>query len=223
MTRQFPYKVKSKAKKLALALLVLALFTLGMAFPADAQELLSEPAPHQGYFIGAGGTGVVGGIYTKDTKWVAPLVGPSGAVHMGQVLNDAIDLGLNLGAGTLYSDGRKSTVGNISIELKWRVFRELFIRPAIGFGFVDVTRTKSDLEKILPNVGASFHLAVGYDFFPFHKEGRSGGVGVTPVAWMNAINANGLTFLAGGVGIEFTFFAGLPKNQLVLPDESAYK
>ena len=149
--------------------------------------------------------------------------GPAGALHLGQGLNDILALGLSLGAGAQYSAGRKSVVGHISIEAKFSVFKHLFIRPSIGFGFIDVSRTQTNLKQILSDVGGAYHLAVGYDFFPFHKKGRSGGVAVTPVAWINAMNGTNLTYLAGGIGIEITFHAGLPKNQLDLPGARAYR
>lgn len=207
--------------KVTLAFLTALLFWMGNSLPAVAQDL-SVPDPRQGYFIGAGALAGIGGIYTDDTGWVAPMGGPLGAVHVGQGLNDALSIGIHVGAGVLYSAGRKSVVGNISLELKWSFYRDFFVRPSIGFGFVDVRRTDLDQKKILADVGASYHVAAGYDFFPFHDEGESGGIGITPVAWINASNGTHLVTLAGGIGIEITFHAGLPKNQLKLSDEKAF-
>ncbi len=221
MTRHLSNQFKRTIPKVALAFLTGLLFWVGISLPAGAQEL-SVPDPRQGYFIGVGGMAGIGGIHTDDTKWVAPMGGPLGTLHVGQGLNDALAIGIHMGAGMLYSKGRKTVLGNFSLELKWSFYRDLFIRPSIGFGFVDVTRTDYDKKKILADVGASYHVAVGYDFFPFHDEGESGGIGFTPVAWINASNGTHTTTLAGGIGIEITFHAGLPKNQLKLTDANAY-
>ncbi len=208
-------------RRLALTALVVALFLTGMSVRA---QTLADPGPRQGYYFGLGAELLVDGTYTDidDIGWVGPHVGPYGALHVGQGILDTLAIGLHLGAGTAWDGDRRLVHGNVSFEAKWSFFENLFLRPSIGFGFVDVTRRKSGLPKVYSDVGGRYHLAVGYDFFPFHRSGESGGVAVTPTIWASYSNATNLHSVTGGVGLEITFWTGLPKNQLNLKGDEAY-
>jgi hypothetical protein len=213
-------KVRHIASRALLTAVVVALFFVGMSVRA---EPLTPPGPRQGYYFGLGVEALADGLYSSKTGWVGPHVGPYGALHVGQVVFDKLALGLHLGAGSTFSEARRLVHGNVSFEAKWSFYKNLFVRPSIGFGFVDVSRRTEGVLKIYSDVGGRYHLAVGYDFFPFHKPGRTGGLAVTPYVWASYSNATNLQSLNGGIGFEIVLFTGLPKNQLSLDGDEAYR
>jgi hypothetical protein len=208
------------AKRALLLLVTVTLFFIGMSVEA---QTLTKPGPRQGYYVGLGAEALVNGIYTDDPGWVGPHAGPYGALHVGQGILDTLALGLHIGAGVAYSKDRQLILGNVSFEAKWSFYKNLFVRPSIGFGFVDITRRKKGIDKVYSDIGGQYHLAAGYDFFPFHKKGKSGGVAVTPFVWGSYSNATNLHSVTGGIGLEITFWTGLPKNQLELTGDAAYR
>jgi hypothetical protein len=213
-------KTRHIASTALLTAVVVILFLIGMSVEA---EPLTKPGPRQGYYFGLGVEALADGLYSDKTGWVGPHVGPYGALHLGQVVFDTLALGLHLGMGSAYSEERRLVHGNVSFEAKWSFYKNLFVRPSVGFGFVDISRRASGLIKIYSDVGGRYHLAVGYDFFPFHKPGRTGGFAFTPYVWASYSNATNLQSVNGGIGFEITFFNGLPKNQLDLEGDEAYR
>ncbi len=190
--------------------------------PARA-DLLSKPDPMQGYYLGVGVEGSSSTVYSDETGWLKSFFGPGGTIHVGQGIAENLALGLNVAAGFERNRDRTLLVGQFGIELKWRFYRSFFVRPALGFGFTDPTRRKQDLEKILPGVTGSYSIEFGYDYFASVRGSGSGGLALNPVFFVNAKNGTSLTAVQWGIGIEVTFWTGLPKNQLILPVEKAYE
>ena len=70
--------------------------------------------------------------------------------------------------------------------------------------------------------GAGYMLGLSYDWFPSHRE-RSGGWSVSPILQAKALpDSSASTFLVL-IGVELGYWAGLPANQLELPESEAYK
>jgi hypothetical protein len=207
--------------RLSLLLFVLAGALLASG-PARA-DLLSKPNPMQGYYFGIGATGSMAGLHTDKTGWLSPFFGPGGSFHVGQGITENLALGVSLGTVYTLNSNYAAVIGHFGIELKWRFSGNLFVRPLIGFGLGDLSRRKSRLKKIIPAVTGTYSAAFGYDHFIEVRRWGSGGFAVTPIVWFGAKNGTSLTVLQGGIGVEITWWTGLPKNQLQLPLDAAYE
>ena len=142
-----------------------------------------------------------------------------GSLRAGEKLFDWMDLGIGLNMGANAGRDYWSLLGHLSIETQFRPIYcndAFFIRASAGFGFADVSRRKEGLEKILGQVGGAYSLSVGYDFFPSYKKG-SGGFALTPVVGIEVGTGDMLTSLMGFIGLEFTFWTGLPDEKLDVP------
>lgn len=188
---------------------------------ARAQELV-PPGPHQGYYIALGGYGQAIFAHEKDGGWRDPWLGGTGDLRLGQAIFEWLDLGIGLGAGAAYEEGYRVTVGHVYLEAQLRPTDLFFLRLGIGMGFADVTRTESGIDEVVGRFGADFTIAAGYDFFPGHK-GQSGGFAITPVVGFTAGPGEILGAYGVFVGIEISFWTGLPKDQLDLPMDEAYQ
>jgi hypothetical protein len=112
--------------------------------------------------------------------------------------------------------------GRLSIEAQIRPVAPLAIRLYGGFGVTDPYRRVHGAEKLIGRVGGTYGVAVGWDFFPAHDPRRSGGLAVTPFVWFEGSPDPNFATVTGGIGIEITFWTGLAKNELVLPDDEAF-
>lgn len=210
----------SRALRLVVATAVLT--ALFMVARGSAAQDLTRPAPHQGYYLALGGYGQAVFAHEGDGGWRDPWFGGTGDLRLGQAIFDWFDLGIGLGAGAVYEDAYRAVLGHVSLETQLRPSDLLFIRLGIGMGFADVTRTQKGIEKVVGRFGADFTVAVGYDFFPGHK-GQSGGFAITPVVGFTAGPGDILGTYGVFVGIEISFWTGLPKDQLDLPMDEAYR
>ena len=173
--------------------------------------------------MGLAVNGALGGGYEhEDERWQGSWAGPTGALRGGQRINDWLDLGLSIGAGAAFEQQYWALIGHLSLEAQFRPIDALFIRPSVGFGFADVTRRVKGVEKVIGQIGGAYSLAVGYDLFPDQKR-RSGGLAITPVMGLEVGPGEALTSLTGWIGLEITWWTGLPRDQLVLDDEEAYR
>lgn len=208
----------------ALALLVagasFALLVAGRPGAVGAQEL-AEPSPRQGYYLSLGVYGAGALNRDADQGWYDPWPGVGGSVRLGEALLDWLDLGLGVGVNAAFEERWIATIGHVSLEAQLRPRAELFVRLSAGFGFADFTRRKSGIDKPLGRIGGTYRAAVGWDFFPAY-DGGSGGFALTPVAWFEAGPGSSFTTLAAGIGIEVSWWTGLPREQLVLPVEEAF-
>ena len=184
------------------------------------QELVT-PQPRQGYYISLGAHGMLNGNTDNDDTWHGPWGGPGGELRFGESITPWLDLGLNMGVSFGFSEKYLGTVGHVALDAQFRPVDPFFLRLSLGFGFTDVTRRISGIAAIDGSIGAFYQLAAGYDFFPFYKKG-SGGFAVTPVVGFAAVPGELLTSLLGYVGIELSFWTGLTKDKLNLPDEEAF-
>jgi len=192
------------------------------ATAASAQEL-SPPKPHQGYYLSLGAYGVAGGHHDRVDGWTDGMIGPGGSLRLGEAITDWFDLGVGFAAHGVFEEQYWALVGHVSFEAQLRPVESLFVRASVGFGFTDFTRRVEGIEKPLGRIGGSYGVAIGWDFFPGHDPGESGGLAITPVVWFEAGPSEEFTTLVGGVGIELSWWTGLPREQLDLPLEEAFE
>lgn len=208
---------------LSVSILSLLLFA---ALPAragdEAESLLEKPAPRQGYYFSLGAHAALAGHDARDVGWMGPWPALGGAFRTGQAILPWLDVGIGFGAAGSFDDGYVAALYRLSIEAQIRPIDHLFVRIYGGFGATDVSRRMKGLDKIVGRVGGTYGAALGWEFYPGRDPKRSGGFAVAPYAWFEASPDPGFATLMGGIGIEITWWTGLEKNALVLPDDEAF-
>lgn len=205
-----------RAATTALALSIL------LAAPAARAADLEAPSARQGYYLGVGGAGLISATRTDDDGWLGVWPGGSGALRVGQAVLPWLDLGLALGIGGARGGERSATLGRFAIEAQVRPFDPLFVRVAAGLGITSLDAREPDVEPIDGRFGDGWTVAAGWDLFPWYDEG-SGGLAVTPVAGVSADVDDFFETWTGWVGVELSWWAGLPDNELELPPEEAFR
>jgi hypothetical protein len=202
--------------RLAPALLAALLFV-----PALGAQELEQPRARQGYYLSLGAHGVAARTRDSEEGTRAALLGPGGAVRVGQALASWLDLGIGLGLAGVFDDDYRVLLGHVSLEAALRPLGNGFVRLGVGMGFADVTRRQKGLPPLLGRYGEAWRAGLGWDFFPGHR-GGSGGLALTPVAWFEAGPGAEFFTIAGGIGLEIAWWTGLPRSELELPIDEAF-
>ena len=196
------------------------------ALPARAQEgagtLLEKPKPRQGYYLSLGAAGAISYHDARHQGWLGPWPEVGGALRVGQAILPWLDVGLDIGASGAFEKKWTAVLARLAIEAQIRPVGPLFIRLYGGFGATDVSRRVHGAAKITGRVGGTYGVAVGWELYPGHDPRRSGGLAVAPFVFFEASPDSTFASLAVGVGFEITWWTGLSKNELVLPDDEAF-
>jgi hypothetical protein len=200
----------------------LVLIAASPARAGDDGSLLEKPRPRQGYYFSLGGFGALSGHDARHLGWLGPWPAVGGQLRTGQAILPWLDIGLDIGVTPSFDKQYLAMLYRLAIEAQFRPIEPLFIRIYGGFGATDVSRRIQGIEKIIGRVGGTYGAAVGWELYPGHDPRRSGGFAVAPYLWFEASPDPGFATLMGGVGIEITWWTGLPKNELVLPDDEAF-
>ncbi|MCK9463317.1 MAG: hypothetical protein M0R80_27165 [Proteobacteria bacterium] len=193
-----------------------------LAQDGGSESLLEPPKPRQGYYFSLGAVGSIAGHDVVDRGWMGPWPGVGGELRVGQAILPWLDLGISAAVVGTFEERWTAVHGRLSIEAQIRPVAPLAIRLYGGFGVTDPYRRAHGAEKLIGRVGGTYGVAVGWDFFPAHDPRRSGGFAVTPFVWFEGSPDPNFATVTGGIGIEITFWTGLAKNELVLPDDEAF-
>jgi hypothetical protein len=187
---------------------------------AQAQEL---PRQRSGYYLAFGLMGGVSQAW-RDGEAVKELGAGSGFGHrFGQMLTRHLGLGLRLDAGGARAGDDRVTLGGLALEGQWEFATNLTLRCGVGPALVAIEDVRDEYEPQKGTFGAGYSLGLSWDWFPWGSKASSGGFAFTPVMSTRFVpgrNASALTFL---VGVEFTWWTGLPRDQLILPEDKAYR
>jgi hypothetical protein len=153
---------------------------------------------------------------------MGPWPGVGGELRMGQAILSWLDFGISAAVIGTFEERWTAMHGRLSIEAQFRPVEPLAIRIYGGFGVTDPYRRLQGAPKLVGRVGGTYGAAIGWDFFPAHDPKRSGGFAVTPFVWFEGSPDPNFATVMGGVGIEITFWTGLAKNELILPDDEAF-
>lgn len=212
---------------------ILGLFflSLALAWPAKATaQELTPPAARQGYWIGGGYRSILLYSDSEDVGDIGPFLGGGFTLRFGQMSNDWIGFGLALmfagGGGDVWNSG----YGGLSLDVNLvpPILENLTVRLGTGVAGLSLSRVDESRETSSDpdgTFGALFTVGVSYDLFPFYdrEDSGSGGFAVTGFVEFQALPGDGLLTLGGLIGIEVTYFFGLPKNRLELPPDAAFQ
>lgn len=192
----------------------------GAARPARAQ-VLEPPRGRQGYYLALGYHLGMNKNWEDGRDWgVWP--GSDINIRAGQLITRRFGLGLNIHFGGSKGEGQQAGTFGLSIEGQWELVRHLGVRAGTGLDVVSIATVGADSSEALRGtVGAGYFLGLGYDWFFTNR--LTGGWAVTPVAQARLVPGTTTTAFIGTVGVEITYWTGLPRNQLDLPPSEAFK
>ena len=209
--------------------ILVPLLLLLSTLPAQAQEqeaeagsLLEPPRPRQGYYFSLGAVGAMAGHEVRERGWLGPWPGAGGGLRLGQAILPWLDLGIGAAVVGTFEERFAAVHGRLSIEAQLRPAGPLAIRLYGGFGVTDPYRRIAGAPKLTGRVGGTYGIAVGWELYPARDPKRSGGLAVLPYVWFEGSPDPGFATVMGGVGIEITWWTGLPRNELDLPDDEAF-
>jgi hypothetical protein len=184
--------------------------------------VLVPPRPRQGYYISGGVYGVLDANWDRQ-RWYKGWPGAAGGVRLGQNLYEWLSVGIGVDFGWATGTKRQATFGGLSLEGRLHPVADLGVRAAVGFGVLSATELQAEAsDAARGGVGDYYTLGVSYDFFPFGDANSSGGVAFTPVVQVRVLPRNEFNAMLAWVGIEVTWWLGLPSNQLELGLEDAF-
>jgi opacity protein-like surface antigen len=199
------------------SLLLAAAATLGAAASARAQHL-DEPRARQGYFVAAGLHAAVT-MNNNDGDELGPWTGYGTTIRVGQMLTPRLGLGLNLDIAGAKGDGQTASIVGLGVAGQVEVVRNLALHAGIGFGVTSIDNP--ELDELDGGYGAAYSLALTYDWFMGHR--LSGGWAITPGIRARAMPSDTIDSFTVLAGVEISYWSGLPRNQLSLPENEAYK
>jgi hypothetical protein len=200
-------------------LVTIALVLLALGGVARAQDL-EAPRSRQGYYIG-------GGLHASlqhnrdDDGSLGTYRGYATAFRMGQLLTPRLGLGfaLDLGGGT-HEDDTVSTIG-LGLAGQLVLAENLALHAGVGLGVVSLTEKVGDDEELRGSYGSAYTVGLTYDWFI--RPCWTGGIALTPTLQVRALPGDPIDSYTLMFGLEITRWTGLPRNQLDLPPDQAFR
>lgn len=208
------------------ALIALAASLLLAAREAAAQELVA-PAPRQGYFFGGGLRSGALDVQTRNAGNLGFMNGGGLVLRAGEMADERFGFGLLFnfsgGANGNWSAGG----GGLQMEGQVVVYPDLALRAGIGLGGLGVKRKDQNQAKSNDPTGSAgglYTLGMSYDWYPWRDRDsvESGGLALTFFAEATVVPGDGVFGVGAYMGVELTFWTGLQRNKLRLPDAAAF-
>jgi hypothetical protein len=197
---------------------VSTLLALALAAPARAQTL-ETPRRRQGYYV------TLGLALAYDHNWQdgvsqGTLGGSLLSLRLGQLVTRRFGLGLRLDSGGAAKGPRKAQMGGLAVEAQWELVNNLAVHGTAGLGVVSLTDDRDDDGKLHGVAGAGYTVWLSYD--KFFGQRRTGGWALAPMAGVRLVPSTTATALVGLIGLDFSWWSGLPREQLLLPPNEAW-
>ncbi|MEO8213524.1 MAG: hypothetical protein ABI560_10035 [Myxococcales bacterium] len=207
-------------RPLLVALVLATVSWTAMAGPARAQ-LLEAPRGRQGYYFGLGYQLALSQAWEDHESWhVWP--GATLSLRLGQLITRRFGLGLQIiPGGRTRGQGQSAAFGGLELEAQWEVAHNLAITAGVGVDVVSLSSTNGRDKTTRGTVGSGYALGLAYDWFFTHR--LTGGWAATPIAQVRFVPGNTAAALIGLVGVQLSYWTGLPRNQLDLPPGEAFR
>jgi hypothetical protein len=202
---------------LGTATLALAI-VCGTARPARAQAL-EPPRPRQGYYLAFGPHFALNKDWEDARDW-GVWTGYDITFRVGQMVTRRFGLGLQIHSGATGGQGQQVGLIGLAIEGQWELARHLAVRGGVGLDTVSIATVGGGDDSARGTVGSGYVLGLSYDWFFTRRQ--TGGWAATPVAQLRLVPGK-TDALVGTLGVEISFWTGLPRNQLELPPSEAFK
>lgn len=214
-------------RKLGLALL-LAAAVVALPARAGAQQL-EKPRQRQGYWVQFGYHLMLSETW-EEGNHLGPWFGNLMTIRMGQLLTERFGLGFTFDMGGASGKAGKEwnevnhieVFYGIGLEAQYNPWRNLGIHAGAGMGIVELMATEGSDQSLRGNYGTAWMLGASYDFFPLKKK-LTGGFCITPMFQLRYTPGVKVDHLMGLVGVQIGLWTGMPRNQLELDENEAYK
>jgi hypothetical protein len=189
---------------------------------AHAQQavVLEQPRQRQGYYLSLGFAGVTN-YNNEDGGSKGVWNGSAWTIRLGQMVTRRFGLGLQIDTGLAKRGTESAQIFALAVEAQVELWRTLALHGGVGLGVVGITDTAVEDAELRGAAGAGFSLGLSYDFFPLSPK-LTGGFALTPLVQARFIPGDDVTALVGMVGVQVTYWTGLPRNQLELPPSEAF-
>lgn len=204
-----------------LSLAALTLLLVSWSSLAAAQSLVEPPKPRQGYYVAGGLMGAVNQTWDEGDA-VKPGLGSALSIRLGQLITRRFGLGLQIDSGGSSSKHIQSTIFALGVEGHFEVFRNVAAYGGIGLGVASLKDDRDTQAGLRGAFGTAYALGLSYDWFP-NKQRLTGGFAISPKAMARFIPGEELKAVVFLVGLELSYWTGLPKNQLELTGPDAYR
>jgi hypothetical protein len=202
-------------RHLLLVLLATALWVGGTTRAAHAQSL-EQPRARQGYWLGLGLLQVASQLREDGNKRL--YTGGGFNIRIGQLITERLGLGLLFEYAGLKKGADQGTIGGLTIEGSMTLWRGLSAHTGLGVGFVMVTDDNSKNKELRGGGGSYFLGGLSYDFYPWRNR-LTGGWAITPTVDFRAMPDGNIHFYGIFAALQITWWSGLPRNMLILPED----
>jgi hypothetical protein len=207
-----------------IAVVLAAGVMLGATPAARADQggvVLELPRHRQGYYLTLGNYMLIT-QNREDGFDLGTWVGSAFSIRLGQMVTRRLGLGLQIDFGSASKGPENAAITGLSLAGQLEIVRNVALHGGVGLGVVQLTDNRDPDEELRGAVGSGYFLGVSYDWFPF-KRRLTGGFAVSPMAQARIIPGSDVTSLVFMVGVDLTWWTGLPNNQLELPTAEAFK
>jgi hypothetical protein len=204
----------------ALAPVLACALALGATAGTARAQTLDPPRGRQGYYVGVGYHFALDHNWEDGESW-GVWHGADLTIRMGQMVTRRFGLGLQIHFGGTTGDGQRAAIGGLGIEAQWELYRNLALQGGAGVDVVSLSSIAGPNPSTRGTVGSGYFLGLGYDWFLGHR--LTGGWAATPLIQARFVPGSTTTALIGIVGLQLTYWTGLPRNQLELPPDQAFE
>jgi hypothetical protein len=183
-------------------------------------QILEPPRSRQGYYVALGLHLALNHNWEDGESW-GLWRGGDLTLRLGQLLTRRFGLGLAMHYGATSGDAQKAALGGLALEGQWEVARNLALHGGAGIDVVSLSSADGQDKTTRGTVGSGYFLGLTYDWFFTHRQ--TGGWAATPSVEARFVPGDTASAFMGLVGVQLTRWTGLPRNQLDLPPEDAYK
>jgi hypothetical protein len=214
------------ARLAAAALAAAAALSTGARAAATATDttpvLLEPPRQRQGYYLALGLAGI-GNYNREEGVGLGVWPGYSTTIRLGQLVTRRFGLGLLIDSGSASKGTEKATLFTLGIEAQWELVHNLAVHGGVGLGVVGISDSTMPDADLRGAFGAAYSLGLSYEWFPFSpRETGSGGLAFTPFVEVRLIPGTDVISQVTLIGVQATWWTGLPRNQLELPPDKAF-
>ncbi len=190
----------------------------------DAQPLLELelPKPNQGYYLALGIHMLGATAFDEDRGTRQPTFGTGYSLRLGEAVTDWLDLGLAFAIGSTQGKEENAlSLGRLTMHGQWYVSSRWFVQAGFGATYGQGA-DPDDPEKNRGRYGDVYLAGLGANLY-LSDAARSGGWVISPVLTVEVGPDRNFTTTAMWLGMEVSWWSGLPRDKLELPIGEAYE
>ena len=194
--------------------------TLASAETEPSSSGLEKPSPRQGHYIALGLHGTAATVDDANRGRRGPAVGLGYSLRLGERITDRLDLGLAVAYARIGGDA-PWTFGRLTVHGQGYITEKTYVHAGFGFGAAGgIDPEDPDFSR--GRFGDVYTVGAGHNLY-LTDSARSGGWIVSPVATLEYGRDDTFPNAALWIGVEISRWWGIPRNQLDLDFDDAYR